>query len=169
MSASPPHPLEPTPRCRSPNCVPAVASAPPRSMSGSPCSAAPAASSKPTADIASPTADPKTSDNHKKTGANARLTSSRSQRLQRTGTELGSACVSGHLGRRGDGQIAIHHILWFGPAEHSPVPAAQSPCRRAQRQSRPARFRAAEGVVLTAASTMARWRGTGTADHHYAR
>jgi hypothetical protein len=28
---------------------------------------------------------------------------------------------------------------------------------------------AAEGLVLTAASTMARWRGTGTADRHYAR
>ena len=74
-----------------------------------------------------------------------------------------------HFGRPGDGQIAIHHILWFGPAEHSPVPAARSQCRRAQRRSRPARFRAAEGLVLTAASTTARWRGTGTADHHYVR
>ena len=50
------------------------------------------------------------------------------------------------------------------PAEHSPVPAARSERRRAQRRSRPARFRAAEGLVLTAASTMASWRNTGTAD-----
>jgi hypothetical protein len=64
-SASPPHSLAPTPRCRSPSCVPAVASAPPRSMSGSPCSPTPAASSKPRTDIASPTADPKTSDNQR--------------------------------------------------------------------------------------------------------
>jgi hypothetical protein len=56
--------------CRSPSCVPAVASAPPRSISGSPCSLTPAASSKPTTDIASPTADPGTSDNHNK-AANA--------------------------------------------------------------------------------------------------
>ena len=70
---------------------------------------------------------------------------------------------------RATGQIAIHNILWFGPAEHSPVPAARSRRRRAQRRSRPARFRAAEGLVLTAASTMARVRGTGTADRHHPR
>jgi hypothetical protein len=64
------HSLVPTPHCRSPSCVPAVASAPPRSISGSPCSLTPAASSKPTTDIASPTADPGTSDNHNK-AANA--------------------------------------------------------------------------------------------------
>jgi hypothetical protein len=65
-----------------------------------------------------------------------------------------SAAISGRW--RATGPIAIHHILWFGPAEHSPVPAARSRCRRAQRRSRPARFRAAEGLVLTAASTTAR-------------
>jgi hypothetical protein len=71
LQQEPPHSLVLTPRCHSPSCVPAVASAPPRSMSGSPCSPTPAASSKPTTDIASPTADPKTSDNHNKTGDNA--------------------------------------------------------------------------------------------------
>jgi hypothetical protein len=30
-------------------------------------------------------------------------------------------------------------ILWFGPAEHPPVPAARSERRRAQRRSRMAR------------------------------
>jgi len=80
-----------------------------------------------------------------------------------------SAATSATSAARATGQIAIHHILWFGPAEHSPVPAARSRRRRAQRRSRPARYRAAEGLVLTAASTTARWRGTGTADRHYAR
>ena len=47
-------------------------------------------------------------------------------------------------------------ILSFGPSgAHSPVPATQSPSRRAQWLSRPALFRAAEGLVLTAASTAA--------------
>jgi hypothetical protein len=57
------------------------------------------------------------------------------------------------------------------PAEHSPVPAARSECRRAQRRSRMAGTLtsplapALPGHSLTAASTTAPSRGTGTADH----
>src|SRR5947209_20060885 len=105
------------PHCRSPSCAPAVASAPPRSMGGSPCSPTPAASSKPTTDIASPTTDPGTSDNHIETAVNARLPSSRSRShysLREPEWEL--QAVSSYLRRQAaTGSIAIHHILWFGP------------------------------------------------------
>ena len=104
-SASPPHSLAPTPHCRSPSCVPAVASAPPRSMSGSPCSPTPAASSKPTTDIASPTADPGTSDNHNKTGANAPTSQFPFPgSLQRAGTGTGKCMQPAAISRAGERQ-----------------------------------------------------------------
>ena len=90
--------------------------------------------------------------------------------LQRAGMGTGKLhAVGGYLGRRrATGRIAIRHILWFGTrgAFFRPGHLIQ---KLAQRRSRPARFRAAEGLVLTAASTTAPWRGTATADRHYPR
>jgi hypothetical protein len=66
--------------------------------------------------------------------------------------ELSTACGNG----TGKSWITLPGILRFGPrGAHSPVPATQSPSRRAQWLSRPALFRAAEGLVWTAASTAA--------------
>jgi hypothetical protein len=173
-SASPPHSLVPTPRCHSPSCVPAVASAPPRSMSGSPCSPIPVASSKPTTDIASPTADPGTRHNHNATGVNA-LTSQFPFAVSSTACGNGNwevDAIGGYRGRRrATGRSQTITFSCSAHAEHSLVPAARSERRRAQRPSRMAGTLTSPlapplpGHSLPAASTTAPSRGTGTPDH----
>src|SRR5271157_819085 len=123
----------------------AAASVPLLSTSGSQLLLTAAASSRPATAIASPAAD---RGNHDENGASAPvLPASASRALYSVRErELESPPRSPRF----------HAILRFGPSgAHSPVPATQSPSRRAQWLSRPALFRAAEGLVLTAASTAA--------------
>ena len=114
----------------------------------------------------------KTSDNHNKTGATPRLPVPVPSVSTACGNGNGNACGRsrhGRLERRRCFAIRIDTSLVRPQRSILSVPAAHLDRCRAQWRSRPARFRAAEGLVLTAASTTARWRGTGTADHHYAR
>jgi hypothetical protein len=102
-----------------------------------------------------------------------RLPSSRSRSLYSVRErEPGTACDR-RLSRapRATGRSQTITFSCSAPAEHSPVPAARSERRRAQRPSRMAGTLTyplatpLPGHSLTAASTTARWRGTGTADH----